>query len=190
MTMTIKITLPLLSLFLFMSCEAKSYKSLEAMFKSDEDNHILSPPPPPKPPKGNPSKVELKKNKAGYYEVNWKLLGEFDLKTRKKPESLEKIIGKPISIMGYMIPLDYSAKLIKEFLLVPYMPTCYHVPPPGPNMIINVKVEHLKNGLKPSYYPVKVAGVLKTIKLKESKDPYDMNGVYSLTTSLVEEVKR
>ena len=38
--------------------------------------------------------------------------------------------GKVVKIPGYLIPLHYEAREIKEFMLVPYIGACIHVPPP------------------------------------------------------------
>ncbi|MEW6118715.1 MAG: DUF3299 domain-containing protein [Pseudomonadota bacterium] len=48
------------------------------------------------------------------------------------------IAGKPIRIPGFMVPLEYGKKEVKEFLLVPYFGACIHVPPPPANQIIHV----------------------------------------------------
>ena len=48
------------------------------------------------------------------------------------------IAGKPIRIPGFMVPLEYGKKDVKEFLLVPYFGACIHVPPPPANQIIHV----------------------------------------------------
>ena len=48
------------------------------------------------------------------------------------------IAGKPIRIPGFMVPLEYGKKELKEFLLVPYFGACIHVPPPPANQIIHV----------------------------------------------------
>jgi hypothetical protein len=48
------------------------------------------------------------------------------------------IAGKAIRIAGFMVPLEYGKKELKEFLLVPYFGACIHVPPPPANQIIHV----------------------------------------------------
>lgn len=48
------------------------------------------------------------------------------------------IVGKAIRIPGFIVPLEYTGKRIKEFLLVPYFGACVHVPPPPANQIIAV----------------------------------------------------
>jgi uncharacterized protein len=48
--------------------------------------------------------------------------------------------GKAVRIGGYIVPLDFNATQVKEFLLVPFVGACIHVPPPPANQIIYVKV--------------------------------------------------
>ena len=47
--------------------------------------------------------------------------------------------GKRVKIPGFVVPLEGTAELTTEFLLVPYFGACIHVPPPPPNQIIYVK---------------------------------------------------
>lgn len=132
---------------------------------------------------------KFKKDKKGRFLVNWKLFRDYDSKTKKAGDTLKKIIGQDIALKGFMIPLDYEAKLIKEFLFVPYMPSCSHVPPPPENMIINVTVGK-KPGIKPSWYPVEVFGKLQYEKnKKEPVDPYMPSGIFSLKSTAIKEVK-
>jgi hypothetical protein len=46
--------------------------------------------------------------------------------------------GKVVKIPGYLIPLHYEAQEIKEFMLVPYIGACIHVPPPPANQLVYV----------------------------------------------------
>ena len=46
--------------------------------------------------------------------------------------------GKVVKIPGYLIPLNYEAREIKEFMLVPYIGACIHVPPPPANQLVYV----------------------------------------------------
>lgn len=113
-------------------------------------------------------------------DVKWKVFREYDLKTKKVGDNLKKVIDKKIKVVGFMIPLDYSAKEIKEFLLVPYYPSCAHVPPPPANQIIKVTMKG-KGKIKVNYAPIEVEGTLKLLKKKSKKeDPYGMNGVFTM----------
>ena len=132
------------------------------------------------------SEIVLEKNKKGNIEVPWEVLQEYDLDKKKLTENLKKIINKKVSIKGFMIPLDYSAKSIKEFLLVPYIPSCAHVPPPPANMIISVDLK--AKGIKPSYYPIEVIGTINIAKNVKIKDEYMPEGSYSLVAKSVSEI--
>ena len=49
---------------------------------------------------------------------------------------------------GYIVPLDESAKGLKEFLLVPYYGACIHSPPPPANQIVYVVLKQPVKGYK------------------------------------------
>ena len=46
--------------------------------------------------------------------------------------------GQHVRIAGYLLPLEYDETHVTEFLLVPYVGACIHVPPP-PNQIVYVR---------------------------------------------------
>jgi len=75
--------------------------------------------------------------------------------------------GQLVRLPGYLLPLEYSGKLVSEFLLVPWVGACIHTPPPPPNQIVHVKpakpVE--TNGL---FQAVWVTGALGTASGKRS----------------------
>lgn len=48
------------------------------------------------------------------------------------------IAGRTIRIPGFVVPLEFGQKSVKEFLLVPYFGACIHVPPPPANQVIHV----------------------------------------------------
>lgn len=133
--------------------------------------------------------VKIEKNDKGVMKAKWGLLAEYDLQNNRPGMNLKKLIDKKVEVSGFMMPLDYSAKQIKEFLLLPYVPSCSHVPPPPNNQIIMVKVEG-KQGVKPLYYPVQMEGVLKVSKTKKSIDPYMPSGIFEMTVSKVEKLQR
>jgi uncharacterized protein len=49
--------------------------------------------------------------------------------------------GRRVRIAGYVVPLGFDGVGVREFLLVPYVGACIHVPPPPPNQIIDVRSE-------------------------------------------------
>ncbi len=46
--------------------------------------------------------------------------------------------GKRVSLPGYMVPLEFEPDGVRNFLLVPFIGACIHVPPPPPNQIVLV----------------------------------------------------
>ena len=68
--------------------------------------------------------------------------------------------GKRVRIGGYVVPLDFEATTVKEFLLVPFVGACIHVPPPPPNQIVYVKTAKGFD-VGGSFEPVYVTGILK-----------------------------
>ena len=57
------------------------------------------------------------------------------------PRVVAELNGKRVRIGGYVVPLDFEATTIKEFLLVPFVGACIHVPPPPANQIVYVKAD-------------------------------------------------
>ena len=68
--------------------------------------------------------------------------------------------GKRVHIGGYIVPLDFEATRVKEFLLVPFVGACIHVPPPPANQIVYVKTEQGFD-VQGTFDPVWVTGTLK-----------------------------
>ena len=88
------------------------------------------------------------------------------LGSAKKPMSepapvVADLDGKLVHIGGYVVPLDFDSTNVKEFLLVPYVGACIHVPPPTANQIIYVKAAKGFD-VKGTFEPVFVTGRLKT----------------------------
>lgn len=60
----------------------------------------------------------------------------------------EAMRGRDIRIAGFLVPLEWGDKALREFLLVPYFGACIHVPPPPANQIIHVVAENPVKGLQ------------------------------------------
>ena len=71
------------------------------------------------------------------------------------------LAGKDVRIAGYLLPLEFSETGDTDFLLVPYVGACVHVPPPPPNQIVFVRLAE-KFIAKDLFTPVWVEGPLKT----------------------------
>ncbi len=74
--------------------------------------------------------------------------------------------GRKIRLAGYLLPLEAPGGRIREFLFVPYVGACIHVPPPPPNQIIfatiDKQIKELPETLVELFAPVSVTGVLGT----------------------------
>ncbi len=82
----------------------------------------------------------------------------FDVNATKLNEALN---GELIRMPGFIIPLEISRKGVTDFILVPYVGACIHVPPPPPNQLV------LASSKKPwpddeLWDPVWVVGIMKT----------------------------
>ena len=69
--------------------------------------------------------------------------------------------GSSVKIPGFVIPLEGDDEKVTEFLLVPFLGACIHVPPPPPNQIIYVR---FKDGapIQQLWDVVYIVGTLKT----------------------------
>ena len=131
--------------------------------------------------------------------VTWSDLRKLNYKTGEMPESIRKLMGKPIKIPGFAVPLVEDEggngggfEYVKEFLLVPVYGMCIHVPPPPPNQVIHIILEkpvHFETLL----YAVWVTGILEIGEyyVEGSSDfgqqTYDTETTYLLRGQKVEE---
>jgi hypothetical protein len=71
------------------------------------------------------------------------LLAQFDDFQAKAMARDNEVVGgldaQTIRMPGYVLPLEFSGDEVTEFLLVPYVGACIHVPPPPPNQIVYVR---------------------------------------------------
>ena len=88
---------------------------------------------------------------------------------------VEELNGQHVRIPGYLLPLDVSSDTVTEFLLVPFIGACIHVPPPPKNQIIHVNVLQ-KGGYRNTklYEPVWVTGKIDIQSI--NKDLYLVDG--------------
>ncbi len=72
---------------------------------------------------------------------------------------VEELDGQQVRLAGYLLPLEVIDNRVLEFLLVPYVGACIHVPPPPPNQIVHVKSDRVKDLKKGGLFdPVWVTG--------------------------------
>lgn len=101
---------------------------------------------PPPPPLAEGTFMSVKRRQPG---------------SDRPPAVVSELDGQSVSIGGYVVPLDFDATTVKEFLLVPFVGACIHVPPPPANQIIYVKTE---KGFEVGgqFDPVTVTGKINT----------------------------
>lgn len=124
--------------------KAQAAPNLPTFFSGAQTKGDDGSPPPPPMPEGKFMSMKRQQPGAG-----------------KPPAVVSELNGKNVSIGGYIVPLDFEATSIKEFLLVPFVGACIHVPPPPSNQIIYVKsAEGIE--ITGAFDPVKVTGTIKT----------------------------
>jgi hypothetical protein len=132
--------------------------------------HQLVPPSPPKPPKSflaGRGPVDLGKlggpddgAPAPPPQPEGRWMSTPARTNPTPPAVVESLGGKRVHIGGYVVPLNFDSTRVTDFLLVPFVGACIHVPPPPANQIIYVKVEHGLD-VKGTFDPVWVTGTLK-----------------------------
>ncbi len=81
--------------------------------------------------------------------------------TKRQGKVKTEFDGQEISIKGYLLPLEFNEDGETEFLLVPYIGACIHVPPPPPNQIVLVSLSKAFKA-REVFTPVKITGNLAT----------------------------
>jgi len=100
------------------------------------------------------------------YEKYLEWVAEID---RRGKLTERKLDGKRVALAGYLLPLDFNPDGTNEFLLVPYVGACIHVPPPPPNQVVYVKSS------KPYESVNLFEGVLITGKMKVQSQTRDLS---------------
>jgi uncharacterized protein len=159
------LTLGLLTGVFFLLAPHNATDATEAVMSLKWDQ--LVPPAPPKPPRpffsgrpadaGPPAAEHGNSSMPPVPEGRW--MSAPAASSGSPPAVVASLDGKRVQIGGYVVPLDFDATRVKEFLLVPFVGACIHVPPPPPNQIVYVKAE---SGIdvKGTFDPVWVTGTL------------------------------
>ena len=93
-------------------------------------------------------------------------------------DNMQGVVGR---LPGYIVPLEESAKGLKEFLLVPYYGACIHSPPPPANQIVHVLLKQPIKGYK-SMDTVWVYGAIQV----QRDQSYMGNSGYRIDATAVE----
>jgi hypothetical protein len=107
---------------------------------------------------------------------------------------VKELNGQSVRIPGYLLPLEMSGAKATEFLLVPYVGACIHVPPPPRNQIVYVQTPPQKGYTSKNLFePVWVTGVISAQSMV--KDLFLVDGTadidigYSMQATQVEPYK-
>lgn len=111
--------------------------------------------------------------------LSWRDLLQFDYKTGEIPPSLKELQGRGVRIPGFIVPLEGDQDTVSEFLLVPTLGACVHVPAPPPNQIVHVKLPKGKSFDGDIYNAVWVTGTLQISNFKSelADASYSMTGL-------------
>jgi len=100
----------------------------------------------------------------------------------EKPKMADELDGERVRLSGYVVPLSYAGAGVEEFLLVPYVGACIHVPPPPRNQIVLVK----------SAKPVQIGGLFQavtvtgTIKVTGSNTEFAETGYHLAARTVID----
>jgi hypothetical protein len=91
-------------------------------------------------------------------EVNDTWAPIFDENATKLNEALD---GKLIRMPGFILPIELGSAGVTDFILVPYIGACIHVPPPPPNQLVFAQTKEPWPGDE-LWTPVWVVGTMYT----------------------------
>lgn len=72
--------------------------------------------------------------------------------------------GERVRMRGFVVPLGFDGTKVKEFLLVPYVGACIHVPPPPANQIVYIDAA-TPFEIGGMFEAVAVTGTLRTMSM-------------------------
>ena len=83
-----------------------------------------------------------------------------DREIQRRGEQVNRELdGVQVRMPGYALPLEFDGRGVTEFLLVPYVGACIHVPPPPANQIVFARLQTAYEP-KDLYDPVWITGRL------------------------------
>lgn len=129
---------------------------------------------------------------AGYvYETDAAIAGAHTPKAASKtdgppkqgddqvPAEIKALDGKPITVQGYMVPIDFRKGGTNEFILVSVIPSCFFCQVPMPNQWVEVKMKDGERIPYPGDALITVAGTIDVGALFEGeyfRNLYRMEG--------------
>jgi len=102
---------------------------------------------------------EHKLEQAGFdVEALIKKYEQSEAEVRRRDQLVvDSLDGKLVKMPGFALPLEFEGTKVQEFLLVPFIGACIHVPPPPPNQMVFVKLSE-PFVVKDIYTPVWIKG--------------------------------
>ena len=79
-------------------------------------------------------------------------------------EVVPELDGQRVRMRGFVVPMSFEGVKIKEFLLVPYVGACIHVPPPPANQIVFIEAAQPIE-VRGMFEAVAVTGTLRTMAM-------------------------
>lgn len=76
---------------------------------------------------------------------------------------VDSLNGEQVRLSGLVVPLEWHGDTLNEFLLVPYLGACVHVPPPPANQIVYVRMQQEPVDMLGLFDAVTVTGTLLTV---------------------------
>ncbi len=98
-------------------------------------------------------------------------------------EIVESLDGRMVKLPGYALPLEFTEKATRKFLLVPYVGACIHSPPPPPNQLIVVELEtpyEVENVYEPIWLKGRISAKASTEALNFIDGSADINSGYRM----------
>ena len=120
---------------------------------------------PPINPFESMSQAEIDKLMDGSDESNAKM-AELQKAFNYSPV-VSELDGKRVKLPAYITPLEFDgdSMRMKEFLLVPYVGACIHVPPPPANQVVHAQSPEAVE-LPNMYDPIWAVGVIRAETVK------------------------
>jgi uncharacterized protein len=79
-------------------------------------------------------------------------------------EVVPELNGERVRMRGFVVPIGFDGVKVKEFLLVPYVGACIHVPPPPANQIVFIEAAKPIE-ISGMFEAVAVTGTLRTMSM-------------------------
>ena len=80
---------------------------------------------------------------------------------RPGADVVRELNGERVRMRGFVVPVGFDGAKVKEFLLVPYVGACIHVPPPPVNQVVLVEAA-TPFSIGGLFEAVAVTGMLRT----------------------------